>query len=232
MKCDRHHLPAHPLASGAGESVDWSQDAQHAVLCCAVLCCAVLCCAVLCCAVLCCAVLCCAVLCCAVLCCAVLCCAVLCKKSIACECASDELTCSLCKFFRPIPARIPVPLFRVGLLLEFHSTVVGAVRSIQRGKAGFVFSENPNRTRRHEPYTTTRSPMAVSVFDLFKIGIGPSSSHTVGPMRAARLVCAAPGKRGGAGTNGHGALLAARLAGCHRQGPRQRYRRAAGPDGA
>ena len=29
--------------------------------------------------------------------------------------------------------------------------------------------------------------MAVSVFDLFKIGIGPSSSHTVGPMRAARM---------------------------------------------
>ncbi|HLU12769.1 MAG TPA: L-serine ammonia-lyase [Arenimonas sp.] len=27
--------------------------------------------------------------------------------------------------------------------------------------------------------------MAVSLFDLFKIGIGPSSSHTVGPMRAA-----------------------------------------------
>ncbi|MBJ9662016.1 L-serine ammonia-lyase [Burkholderia gladioli] len=29
--------------------------------------------------------------------------------------------------------------------------------------------------------------MAVSVFDLFKIGIGPSSSHTVGPMRAALM---------------------------------------------
>ncbi len=29
--------------------------------------------------------------------------------------------------------------------------------------------------------------MAVSAFDLFRIGIGPSSSHTVGPMRAARL---------------------------------------------
>jgi L-serine dehydratase len=28
--------------------------------------------------------------------------------------------------------------------------------------------------------------VAVSVFDLFKIGIGPSRSHTVGPMRAAR----------------------------------------------
>jgi L-serine dehydratase len=28
--------------------------------------------------------------------------------------------------------------------------------------------------------------MALSVFDIFKIGIGPSSSHTVGPMNAAR----------------------------------------------
>ncbi|MEQ9563726.1 MAG: serine dehydratase beta chain, partial [Woeseiaceae bacterium] len=29
--------------------------------------------------------------------------------------------------------------------------------------------------------------MAISVFDLFTIGIGPSSSHTVGPMRAALM---------------------------------------------
>jgi len=29
--------------------------------------------------------------------------------------------------------------------------------------------------------------MAISIFELFKIGIGPSSSHTVGPMVAARL---------------------------------------------
>ena len=28
--------------------------------------------------------------------------------------------------------------------------------------------------------------MAISVFDLFTIGIGPSSSHSIGPMRAAR----------------------------------------------
>ena len=28
--------------------------------------------------------------------------------------------------------------------------------------------------------------MTLSIFDIFKIGIGPSSSHTVGPMRAAR----------------------------------------------
>ncbi len=31
------------------------------------------------------------------------------------------------------------------------------------------------------------SSALISVFDLFKIGIGPSSSHTVGPMRAARM---------------------------------------------
>jgi L-serine dehydratase len=28
--------------------------------------------------------------------------------------------------------------------------------------------------------------MSLSIFDIFKIGIGPSSSHTIGPMRAAR----------------------------------------------
>ncbi|GIM96790.1 L-serine dehydratase [Paractinoplanes toevensis] len=32
--------------------------------------------------------------------------------------------------------------------------------------------------------------MPVSAFDLYSIGIGPSSSHTVGPMRAARLFAA------------------------------------------
>ena len=32
--------------------------------------------------------------------------------------------------------------------------------------------------------------MTISVFDLFKVGIGPSSSHTVGPMKAARMFAA------------------------------------------
>jgi L-serine dehydratase len=32
--------------------------------------------------------------------------------------------------------------------------------------------------------------MTVSVFDLFSVGIGPSSSHTVGPMRAAKMFTA------------------------------------------
>ncbi|MFT0866641.1 L-serine ammonia-lyase [Pseudomonas sp. CAM1A] len=38
--------------------------------------------------------------------------------------------------------------------------------------------------------------MAISVFDLFKIGIGPSSSHTVGPMRAAATFAQALCERG------------------------------------
>ena len=37
------------------------------------------------------------------------------------------------------------------------------------------------RTRKKLP----RSDVFVGAFDLFRIGIGPSSSHTVGPMRAA-----------------------------------------------
>ncbi|MGW1787351.1 L-serine ammonia-lyase, partial [Streptomyces sp. NPDC002143] len=38
--------------------------------------------------------------------------------------------------------------------------------------------------------------MAISVFDLFSIGIGPSSSHTVGPMRAAAMFARRLGKEG------------------------------------
>jgi L-serine dehydratase len=37
--------------------------------------------------------------------------------------------------------------------------------------------------------------MAVSVFDLFSIGVGPSSSHTVGPMRAAKSFAEELGER-------------------------------------
>src|SRR4051812_17999779 len=34
-------------------------------------------------------------------------------------------------------------------------------------------------------WTTSFHRMNVSVFDLFKLGVGPSSSHTMGPMTAA-----------------------------------------------
>ena len=38
--------------------------------------------------------------------------------------------------------------------------------------------------------------MAISTFDLFKVGIGPSSSHTVGPMHAARRFAEALAEEG------------------------------------
>ena len=38
--------------------------------------------------------------------------------------------------------------------------------------------------------------MSISVLDLFKIGIGPSSSHTVGPMRAAHDFAATLAQQG------------------------------------
>ena len=40
------------------------------------------------------------------------------------------------------------------------------------------------------PVARPAGTMSVSTFDLFKIGIGPSSSHTVGPMRAAGMFAA------------------------------------------
>lgn len=42
----------------------------------------------------------------------------------------------------------------------------------------------------------TAPDMTISVFDLFTIGIGPSSSHTVGPMRAANQFVVALRRRG------------------------------------
>ncbi|MCG8369784.1 MAG: L-serine ammonia-lyase [Proteobacteria bacterium] len=47
---------------------------------------------------------------------------------------------------------------------------------------------------------------AISVFDIFKIGIGPSSSHTVGPMKAARAFAAGAGDAAGFHVTLHGSL--------------------------
>ena len=50
--------------------------------------------------------------------------------------------------------------------------------------------------------------MSISVFDIFTIGIGPSSSHTVGPMRAARRFAErASGTRPGEGEGGVAASI-------------------------
>ena len=60
--------------------------------------------------------------------------------------------------------------------------VVGRLRfpAFDPPLSGASLPYDPAPERRHFPR------MAISVFDLFTIGIGPSSSHTVGPMRAAR----------------------------------------------
>ena len=54
---------------------------------------------------------------------------------------------------------------------------LNAARALAAAAQRRRHARNPN---------ATLQVMAVSVFDLFSIGIGPSSSHTVGPMRAAR----------------------------------------------
>ncbi|KAF7370789.1 hypothetical protein MSAN_00712400 [Mycena sanguinolenta] len=46
----------------------------------------------------------------------------------------------------------------------------------------------PSRLSRR--FSTPAEHAVISTFDLFSIGVGPSSSHTVGPMRAARIFCA------------------------------------------
>jgi L-serine dehydratase len=43
----------------------------------------------------------------------------------------------------------------------------------------------PSQNIQHDATDGTSAPMPIGVFDLFKVGIGPSSSHTVGPMKAA-----------------------------------------------
>jgi L-serine dehydratase len=45
-------------------------------------------------------------------------------------------------------------------------------------------------------YTNAMSHEAISVFDMFKIGVGPSSSHTLGPWRAAQRFTGSLAQRG------------------------------------
>lgn len=54
-----------------------------------------------------------------------------------------------------------------------------------RGAAGGVSSPATARLPRADHSGLLMQPVHLSTFDLFRIGLGPSSSHTVGPMRAA-----------------------------------------------
>ena len=63
----------------------------------------------------------------------------------------------------------------------------------------------------------------ISVFELFKIGVGPSSSHTVGPMKAAAAFADGARRRRRARTRVETRRVTLlRLARLHRQGPRDR----------
>ena len=71
--------------------------------------------------------------------------------------------------------------------------------------------------------------MVCSVFDLFKIGVGPSSSHTMGPMTAACRFVEGLRERGAARADRAGRGRPLRLARADRQGPRHRPRHPARP---
>ena len=71
--------------------------------------------------------------------------------------------------------------------------------------------------------------MSLSAFDLFKIGIGPSSSHTVGPMRAAQRFLRELETQGVLERTAAGRDRPLRLAGADRQGARHRQGDHPGP---
>ena len=73
--------------------------------------------------------------------------------------------------------------------------------------------------------------MAISAFDLFSVGIGPSSSHTVGPMRAAHTFAEGLRSRRAARAGRAGAGRAVRLARRHRPRARLGQGRRARPRG-
>jgi hypothetical protein len=72
--------------------------------------------------------------------------------------------------------------------------------------------------------------MAISIFDLIKIGVGPSSSHTMGPMLAARQFLL-EAREAGVRSDRAGRRAAVRLAGADRQGTLHRPGHPAGPGG-
>jgi L-serine dehydratase len=60
----------------------------------------------------------------------------------------------------------------------------------QRAEGNALMNSNPVMPRSHSAqvtHTSAHRDPPVALADLFKIGIGPSSSHTVGPMKAAGL---------------------------------------------
>lgn len=75
------------------------------------------------------------------------------------------------------------------LLIRRNQLVVRINSSKSRCiRPGFLpYSNVSNLIITHKIYAFKGGEYRVSIFDIFKIGIGPSSSHTVGPMKAGKL---------------------------------------------
>ncbi len=104
---------------------------------------------------------------------------------------------------------------------------------LPRGRAGLrvlLAVPHPRRPARGRP-RRAGADMTISVFDLFKVGIGPSSSHTVGPMRAAQHLRGPAGRRRAARPHRPGTRRDVRLVGRDRARPRNREGRRARPRG-
>ncbi|QRW03096.1 hypothetical protein RhiLY_02095 [Ceratobasidium sp. AG-Ba] len=79
--------------------------------------------------------------------------------------------------FRPIPRLIRLPIYttyKAPGQLRFNLGFSSAAQDISLEE-----NDLPSENRREHA--------VISTFDLFSVGVGPSSSHTVGPMRAARI---------------------------------------------
>ena len=88
--------------------------------------------------------------------------------------------------FSPSLRRVHLRLPSTCLVHRPHGAHISAVRRASSGLA--TAKEDMNVPAKVPEAGLTRPQHAViSAFDLFSIGVGPSSSHTVGPMRAGKI---------------------------------------------
>ena len=95
----------------------------------------------------------------------------------------------------PTGTCITTLLAQTGIVLQVVDAAAGDFQLLVRSSfAGYFATWVADAAAEYaDPAAAGRIAVSISVFDLFKIGIGPSSSHTVGPDEGRRDV------RGGAG---------------------------------
>ncbi|KAH0582642.1 hypothetical protein H2248_010565 [Termitomyces sp. 'cryptogamus'] len=81
-----------------------------------------------------------------------------------------------------LPLRM-LALVRSSIRNHYNTRVHSRVRVTTRTSTRLAFTPSPqNDSSPQRP-----EHAVISTFDLFSIGVGPSSSHTVGPMRAGKI---------------------------------------------